>query len=94
MGCYCPMREREESSSLPLHRIASLLVKAPTADFSKLHNTWFCSVVWISFILNRVFTAAAREARKIVEDGIATAEDVDKAIITCPSQIFESVFYS
>jgi 3-hydroxybutyryl-CoA dehydrogenase len=34
------------------------------------------------FILNRVFAAAAREARKIVEDGIATEEDVDKAMIT------------
>lgn len=34
------------------------------------------------FILNRVFAAAAREARKIVEDGIATPEDVDKAMIT------------
>jgi 3-hydroxybutyryl-CoA dehydrogenase len=34
------------------------------------------------FILNRVFAAAAREARKIVEDGIASPEDVDKAMIT------------
>lgn len=34
------------------------------------------------FILNRVFAAAAREARKIVEDGIATEEDVDRAMIT------------
>ena len=34
------------------------------------------------FILNRVFAAAAREARQIVEDGIATPEDVDKAMIT------------
>ena len=34
------------------------------------------------FILNRVFAAAAREARMIVEDGIATPEDVDKAMIT------------
>lgn len=34
------------------------------------------------FILNRVFAAAAKEARKIVEDGIATEEDVDKAMIT------------
>ncbi|XOV87973.1 MAG: 3-hydroxyacyl-CoA dehydrogenase family protein [Pseudomonadota bacterium] len=34
------------------------------------------------FILNRVFAAAAREARKIVDDGIATEEDVDKAMIT------------
>lgn len=34
------------------------------------------------FILNRVFAAAAREARKIVEDGLATPEDVDKAMIT------------
>ncbi|MBD3648512.1 MAG: 3-hydroxyacyl-CoA dehydrogenase family protein [Pseudomonadales bacterium] len=34
------------------------------------------------FIPNRVFAAAAREARKIVEDGIATPEDVDKAMIT------------
>jgi 3-hydroxybutyryl-CoA dehydrogenase len=34
------------------------------------------------FILNRVFAAAAREANKIVEDGIATREDVDKAMIS------------
>ncbi|MCB1646307.1 MAG: 3-hydroxyacyl-CoA dehydrogenase family protein [Pseudomonadales bacterium] len=34
------------------------------------------------FILNRVFAAAAREARKIVEDGLATPEDVDKAMMT------------
>lgn len=34
------------------------------------------------FILNRVFGAAAREARKIVEDGIASEEDVDKAMIS------------
>ena len=34
------------------------------------------------FILNRVFAAAAKEARKIVDDGLATPEDVDKAMIT------------
>ena len=34
------------------------------------------------FILNRVFAAARREADKIVEAGIATREDVDKAMIT------------
>ncbi len=34
------------------------------------------------FILNRVFAAAYREARAIVEAGIATPEDVDKAMIT------------
>lgn len=34
------------------------------------------------FILNRVFGAAAREAQKIVEDGIASKEDVDKAMIS------------
>ena len=34
------------------------------------------------FILNRVFAAAAREAKKIVDDGLATPEDVDKAMIT------------
>ena len=34
------------------------------------------------FILNRVFAAAAREARQIVDDGLATPEDVDKAMIT------------
>lgn len=33
------------------------------------------------FILNRVFGAARREADKIVRDGIATREDVDKAMI-------------
>ena len=34
------------------------------------------------FILNRVFAAAYREAQKIVADGLATEEDVDKAMIT------------
>jgi 3-hydroxybutyryl-CoA dehydrogenase len=34
------------------------------------------------FILNRVFAAARREAQQIVADGIATEEDVDKAMIT------------
>ncbi len=34
------------------------------------------------FILNRVFAAARREAQKIVDDGLATPEDVDKAMIT------------
>ena len=34
------------------------------------------------FILNRVFAAARREADKIVEDGIASREDVDKAMIS------------
>ena len=34
------------------------------------------------FILNRVFAAARREADTIVEAGIATREDVDKAMIT------------
>ncbi|MDG1444043.1 MAG: 3-hydroxyacyl-CoA dehydrogenase family protein [Pseudomonadales bacterium] len=34
------------------------------------------------FILNRVFAAAAKEARKIVDDGLASPEDVDKAMIT------------
>ena len=34
------------------------------------------------FILNRVFAAARREADKIVADGIATKEDVDKAMVT------------
>ena len=34
------------------------------------------------FILNRVFAAARREAVKIVEAGIATEGDVDKAMIT------------
>ena len=33
------------------------------------------------FILNRVFAAARREADKIVEAGLATKEDVDKAMI-------------
>jgi 3-hydroxybutyryl-CoA dehydrogenase len=33
------------------------------------------------FIANRVFGAAAREAMKIVEEGIATAEDVDTAMM-------------
>jgi 3-hydroxybutyryl-CoA dehydrogenase len=34
------------------------------------------------FILNRAFAAARREAQKIVDDGIATPEDVDRAMIT------------
>ena len=34
------------------------------------------------FLLNRIFGAAAREARSIVEAGIATREDIDKAMIT------------
>jgi len=34
------------------------------------------------FILNRVFAAAYLEAKKIVDDGLATEEDVDKAMIT------------
>jgi len=34
------------------------------------------------FILNRVFAAAYREAKKIVDDGIATPEDIDRAMIT------------
>ena len=34
------------------------------------------------FILNRVFLAAYREAQRIVDDGIATPEDVDKAMMT------------
>ncbi len=34
------------------------------------------------FLLNRIFAAAKREADAIVEAGIATEEDVDKAMIT------------
>ena len=34
------------------------------------------------FLLNRIFAAAKREADKIVADGIATKEDIDKAMIT------------
>jgi len=34
------------------------------------------------FLLNRIFGAAAREARAIAEAGIATKEDIDKAMIT------------
>ncbi len=33
------------------------------------------------FIFNRVFAAARREADRLVEDGIATKEDIDKAMI-------------
>lgn len=33
------------------------------------------------FIVNRVFAAARREADKIVDDGLATREDIDKAMI-------------
>lgn len=34
------------------------------------------------FLLNRIFGAAYREARAIVDAGIATEEDIDKAMIT------------
>ena len=34
------------------------------------------------FLLNRIFGAAAREARAIADAGIATKEDIDKAMIT------------
>jgi len=34
------------------------------------------------FLLNRIFAAARREADRIVADGIATKEDIDKAMIT------------
>ncbi len=34
------------------------------------------------FLLNRIFGAARREAEKIVKDGIATREDIDKAMMT------------
>ena len=34
------------------------------------------------FLLNRIFGAARREAIAIVEAGIATREDIDKAMIT------------
>ena len=34
------------------------------------------------FILNRVFIAALREAQQIVDDGIATPEDIDTAMMT------------
>ncbi|HMO53853.1 MAG TPA: 3-hydroxyacyl-CoA dehydrogenase family protein [Tepidiformaceae bacterium] len=45
------------------------------------------------FLLNRIFGAAAREARLIAEQGIATKEDIDKAMITgrnWPSAFFGS----
>jgi 3-hydroxybutyryl-CoA dehydrogenase len=45
------------------------------------------------FLLNRIFGAAAREARAIAEAGIATKEDIDKAMITgrnWPSAFFGS----
>lgn len=34
------------------------------------------------FLLNRIFGAARREAQQIVDDGIATQEDIDKAMMT------------
>ena len=34
------------------------------------------------FLLNRIFGAAAREARAIAEQGIASKEDIDKAMMT------------
>jgi 3-hydroxybutyryl-CoA dehydrogenase len=34
------------------------------------------------FIVNRIYAAARREADKLVEDGIASKEDIDKAMIT------------
>jgi len=45
------------------------------------------------FLLNRIFAAAAREALAIAEAGIATREDIDKAMITgrnWPSAFFGS----
>ncbi len=45
------------------------------------------------FLLNRIFGAARKEARDIVDQGIATEEDVDKAMITgrnWPSGFFGS----
>ena len=45
------------------------------------------------FLLNRIFGAARREAVAIVEAGIATREDIDKAMITgrnWPSGFFGS----
>ena len=45
------------------------------------------------FLLNRIFGAARREANAIVEAGIATKEDIDKAMITgrnWPSGFFGS----
>ena len=45
------------------------------------------------FLLNRIFGAAYREARQIAEEGIATKEDIDKAMITgrnWPSAFFGS----
>jgi 3-hydroxybutyryl-CoA dehydrogenase len=45
------------------------------------------------FLLNRIFGAAAREAHAIAEQGIATKEDIDKAMITgrrWPSAFFGS----
>ena len=45
------------------------------------------------FLLNRIFVAALREAVAIVEAGIATREDIDKAMITgrnWPSAFFGS----
>ena len=34
------------------------------------------------FILNRVFAAAAKEAMQLVKDGIATKEDIDRAMMS------------
>ena len=45
------------------------------------------------FLLNRIFGAAWREANAIAEAGIATKEDIDKAMITgrnWPSAFFGS----
>ena len=45
------------------------------------------------FLLNRIFGAAYREAKAIVDAGIATPEDIDKAMITgrnWPSGFFGS----
>jgi 3-hydroxybutyryl-CoA dehydrogenase len=45
------------------------------------------------FLLNRIFGAAYREARQIADEGIATKEDIDKAMITgrnWPSAFFGS----
>jgi 3-hydroxyacyl-CoA dehydrogenase len=38
--------------------------------------------VW-GFVANRVYFAAVAEARRIVDEGIATAEDVDQLVVDC-----------
>ncbi len=53
----------------------SIFIRFPVSLVKDMPGTY-------GFILNRVFAAARREALQIVEDGLASEEDVDKAMMT------------